>query len=406
MRDVILIASSSRGGSSVFSAFLRRSRALCHLQGEINPFLRLAGLSHPEVGTGSDVLTAQHALGPAAAQVRAALREESGAPARQPLSPADWQRFLGILHQRLRLQWPQLPIRRAEVTDCAAAARPHLSAGLGSFHAVFLRHLSAAHPAVNPHYYDLSRRLIAQLCPSERPDGPPSGHVIEEPPFVTVSPWAVAPADDGRPLVIKTPSNAYRLPFYRALFSDCRLRILHLTRNAAAAINGLYDGWRYPEGFHAHRVSESLSIAGYSERRPWGRDWWQYDLPPGWRAWTSAPLEAVCGFQWRAAHAHTLDFLDAHPDIDRIQVRFEDLIGGPQQSRRTLDRVIAWLGVAADPLLQQSTLLSMPPVMSTDQPRHRRWFEKAALLGPVLQRRDTQQLMERLGYDPDPDTWL
>ena len=103
MRDVILIASSSRGGSSVFSAFLRRSRVLCHLQGEINPVLRLVGLSYPEAGTGSDALTAQHAAGPAGTQVRAALAEESGALARLPLSSADWRRFLVILHQRLQL---------------------------------------------------------------------------------------------------------------------------------------------------------------------------------------------------------------------------------------------------------------------------------------------------------------
>ena len=193
MRDVILIASSSRGGSSVFSAFLRRSRVLCHLQGEINPLLRLDGLSYPEAGTGSDVLTAQHAAGSAGAQVRSALAEESGAPALLPLSPSDWQRFLVILHQRLQLQWPQLSILPEQVTASAEAARPHLSADLGAFHAVFLRHFSAEHPAVNPYYYDLSRRLIAQRCPSTRPDGPPSARVIEEPPFVTVAPWDASP---------------------------------------------------------------------------------------------------------------------------------------------------------------------------------------------------------------------
>lgn len=405
MKELILIASSSRGGSSVFSAFLRRSQALLHLQGEVSPFLRLAGLGHPETGTDSDALTAAHAALPAAARVREDLRHEIGSLAPLPLDDAGWAAFLARLGARLRMQWPQLALEDAHISAAAEAARPHL-ADIQAFHACFLAQLRPQYPALNPHYYDLSRSLIGRLCPAERPSGPPSQRVIEEPPFVTVAPWCHATGDDPRPLVIKTPSNAYRLPFFRALFPTVRLRILHLTRNAAAAINGLYDGWRYPDGFFAHRVDRPLRIRGYSERHAWGRCWWQYDLPPGWGAWTDAALEEVCGFQWRAAHVHTLDFLDAHPEVDRLQVRFEDLIGEPEAARRALDRVIGWLGVAADPPLRQSTLLAMPPVMSTDTPRHRRWFEKAALLEPVLQRADTKRLMERLGYDPDPDTWI
>jgi hypothetical protein len=405
MKEVVLIASSSRGGSSVFTAFLRRSQSLLHLQGEVNPLLRLSGLGYPDSGVDSDALFAHHALGPAGPQVRKKLAAEAGTLASLPLSAPDWRHFTAALHHRLCIQWPKLPITAAEVAASADAARPHLDT-LQVFHAELLCGLRQHHPQLNPHYYDLSRALIAERCPAPRPDGPPHGVIIEEPPFVTVAPWRHAAPDDPRPLVIKTPSNAYRLPFFRALLPKARLRVLHLTRNAAAAINGLYDGWRYPDGFYAHQLPAPLSISGYSERRPWGQRWWQYDLPPGWRQWTQAPLESVCGFQWRAAHQHTLDFLAAHPEVDRLQVRFEDLIGEPEAARRAIDRVVSWLGIEADPPLQQSTLLAMPPVMSTDTPRHRRWFEKAALLEPVLERADTKQLMEQLGYDPDPDTWL
>ena len=47
VRDVVVIASSSRGGSSVFSETLRASPDLMHLQAELNPLLTLARL-HPE----------------------------------------------------------------------------------------------------------------------------------------------------------------------------------------------------------------------------------------------------------------------------------------------------------------------------------------------------------------------
>jgi hypothetical protein len=43
--------------------------------------------------------------------------------------------------------------------------------------------------------------------------------------------------------------------------------------------------------------------------------------------------------------------------------------------------------------------------MATHAPRRRRWFAKAGLLEPVLARRDTRELAERLGY-ADPKSWV
>ena len=42
-RDVVIVGSSSRGGSSIFAELLRRSPHLLHFRGETNPFLRLNG---------------------------------------------------------------------------------------------------------------------------------------------------------------------------------------------------------------------------------------------------------------------------------------------------------------------------------------------------------------------------
>src|SRR5579875_3520937 len=47
VRDLVFIASSSRGGSSMLAEMLRYSPDMIHLQGELNPVLRLAGLSFP-----------------------------------------------------------------------------------------------------------------------------------------------------------------------------------------------------------------------------------------------------------------------------------------------------------------------------------------------------------------------
>ena len=45
VRELVVVASSSRGGSSMLAETLRESSALLHLHAEINPFLRLVGVS-------------------------------------------------------------------------------------------------------------------------------------------------------------------------------------------------------------------------------------------------------------------------------------------------------------------------------------------------------------------------
>jgi hypothetical protein len=279
-----------------------------------------------------------------------------------------------------------------------------------AFHAIFIGALRERWPQINPYYYDLSRALIARYCSSApAAAGPPGTRILEEPPFVTIAPWKRADASmlEAMPLVVKTPSNVYRFEFFRELFPNARLRVLHLTRNAAASINGLYDGWRYEKGFYSHRAP-NLSIAGYSDVQPaWGTTWWNYDLPPGWAELCDKPLEFVCATQWRSAHAAALAYLAAESRVgqDSLRVRFEDLIT-EETARSAVDSVISWLGVSPDAPLRESTPCELPPVMATDKPRHRRWFEKADMLEPVLSTGSIREMMELLGYPLEPEVWM
>src|SRR4030095_12643091 len=47
VKHVVLLSSSSRGGSSVLAEYLRSSRSMLHLRGELNAFLVVHGLRHP-----------------------------------------------------------------------------------------------------------------------------------------------------------------------------------------------------------------------------------------------------------------------------------------------------------------------------------------------------------------------
>ncbi|MDP2310756.1 MAG: sulfotransferase [Pseudomonadota bacterium] len=419
VRTVVVIGSSSRGGSSIFAEILRRTPQLLHFRAEVNPFFVLAGLSWPESGTGCDALCAMDAP-TRTDDLSADLAFDCGTALDTLPDEASVARFVVDLTVRLTLQWPTVAVALPDVRAAVAATLATLEDQHGwppggfpdaqLFHVLFLARMRRIYPTINPHYYDISRALVELHDPTAPlPDGPPSLLLIEEPPFVPIVPWRRASIEalGTRPVIVKTPSNAYRLPFLQALFPNAEIKLLHLTRNVAASVNGLYDGWRFP-GFYSHRVHLPLRIAGYTDTFPaWGDRWWKFDLPPNWQAWTDRDLEEVCAFQWRSAHRAILDWIAGDPARrDRVlRLRFEDVVGARERREDLFGALAQWLGITLDPPLTALLDGALPPVMATEAPRHRRWFKRADLLSPVLSDPLSRELMEQLGYASDPTTW-
>ncbi len=396
VRELVLLVSSSRGGSSVFSEALRRLPGTLHLRAEINPFLRVAGFGWPDSGEDSDALTPS-SRGDADAFARQ-LAWDIGAHAdHQPDLDRD-------LAWRLRVQWPALPLDDDALLKLIREVTGAPADDLVGFHLRLLQRVRAAWPGLNPHAYDLDRGALLAAFPDVRPpDGPPGAVVLEEPPFVAIGPWRRATAEElaTRPLVVKAPSNAFRLSWYRAMFPQARVRLLHLVRNPAAAINGLYDGWR-SGGFHAWDVGEDLAIAGYTDHQPRSRRWWKYDLPPGWRAYRSRPLVDVCAFQWRAAHEAVLA---SNLGLERRVFAFERFTRGAAERVRLMAEVADWLGAPAPDAVLDGFREPPPTIMSTARPRLQRWFARRAAIEPVITRPDIRALADALGCGP-PDTWV
>ncbi len=421
IRHVVLLASSSRGGSSVLAEILRHSDELLHFRAEINLFLVLSGHAFPDSGTGSDALSARDLRDTTTLELL--LARDVGRLAGSLGGDDDVERFAAELHWRLGAQWP---LERLDIEDVTRWTRETLAEAVTEhgwapgefrdpqlFHALLLRRVRASHPAINPWYYDLHPDLIGTHFPGMHPSlGPPSPLVFEEPPFITIAPWRTATAADvHRPLVIKTPSNVYRMDFWRAVFPRARVRVLHLTRNAAASINGLVDGWCF-RGFYAHRLPAPLAIRGYSDVFPrWGDRWWKFDLPPGWRDLAQRPLVEVCAAQWRTAHRATLADLEA-TGADHLRLRFEDVVGPRDVRRAAFERLTGWLGIPLDEEgdgraggLGRLVETGLPPIMATSRPRIRRWYDNAEILEPVLGRPEILDTMAALGYPLDPTTW-
>ncbi|PJF01630.1 SecC motif-containing protein [Streptomyces carminius] len=405
VRSVLVVASSSRGGSSMVTEILRASRALVHLQAEINPFLRLAGLGFADSGTGSDRLDASHATALTSA-ARELLDEELARDAGTAADLPDPEQFSLDVAWRLAVQWPELPLSPLAVADRVRhlLLRDTPSWDPAVVTMTVLRELHRQGVPVSPWYYDLPRELLRREGFGSPSPCAPGRLLVEEPPFVLARPWRRAsPADlRDKTLVIKTPSNAYRLDFLRAFFPNARLRVLHLTRNPAAAVNGLYDGWLH-NGFHAHRMTAPLAIADYVEQCPDNRWWWKFDLPPGWQHYTGAPLPRVCAFQWRSSHQAVLDDLD-RTRTDSLTLHFEDLISGPDRRVTSFERLCDWLGIPLDGEFRHAVHHGIAPVVATARPRAGRWQDRADLIGRSLDTA-TLQVADRLGY-ADTGDWI
>lgn len=401
IRDVVLVVSSSRSGSSCFVEMLKRSPQFLHFPGELSPFMRIAGLAWPDTESDCDQIDPSALSSTAAATLALHFAAEVGRPDYRDFSSGD-ETLIEDLCVRLHLQWPLESFTLAEVHAAVSAAIASGSAAAATeqavqrFHAYFLRSIAAQHPAVNPHYYDIDRSIIAQVCPHVAvPTGPPSSVIIEEPPFILTRPWARPAGHSNQTLILKTPSDAYRIDMLRALFPGARFRLVHLTRNPAASINGIRDGWLH-HGFHSNFVGEILQVPGYSTAGLPDSGWWKFDLPPGWREQSQASLEQICAFQWRSAHESILS-ARAGLALDSMRLRFEDLLAGTEIRTRVLGDLFEWLGVPAS----QARGVDCPPspVMATHAPRLGRWREHMALLEPVYQQASIRALCHVLDYE-------
>lgn len=182
------------------------------------------------------------------------------------------------------------------------------------------------------HYYDVPDETLAAWFGEVAPQGPPFDHETGEiPPFTFLEPGTrptPEQAGAGIRIVDKDPAHAYRVPFLEAAFPNARF--VFVVRDGTRVVSSLIEAWRHPRWFFTYRMPVDLQIGGYSDHHPWGRRWWNLQLPPGWEEWTGRPLEEVCAHYWRSATESML------PHAERIVargagviVRYEELVGRP-----------------------------------------------------------------------------
>lgn len=417
VKRLVIINSASRSGSSLLYALLGKLPGVYSLTGEAAPFYKLntdLGGFDPHAGDRIptellDLVINHEGLN------RDFLSDLWLTKPEYDRADIDYDAYIDDVMLRLALQWTDIEFEPTALRSCVAAAlecqiiAPE-SFDTETFYLDLLERLHAVWPVINPFYYDIGTDKVALRFPFlEIPTAPPvGGFTLEEPPFVLLHPRPRPTVVDlaNRTLLLKSTVDCYRMNLIERLFPNSDIRIIHLVRNPAATINGLYDGWLH-RGFFSHNLEhcfggahpDQLAISGYSDRFPHGKNWWNFDLPVGWEAYTKRDLVDVCAFQWHSANMEILGHL-ATRQRTVCTVHFEDLIRSLESRKCEFERMLDFMAQPADHM-ESLGLNALPVVQSTLPPQLYRWKNRHDMIDRALGAPHISELAETFGYRRD-----
>lgn len=172
------------------------------------------------------------------------------------------------------------------------------------------------------------------------------------------------PADARLRMLEKTPKNALRIPFLRAVFPEARFIYLH--RDPRQVLGSMIDGW------------QSGEFVMYPNLPGWNGPPWSFLLTPDWRTLSGQPLGRIVAAQWETATRLLLDDLAALPADDWTTVDHGRFLAAPQAE---VERLCAWAGWSWDRPLGAALPLSRYTLTAPDPEK---WRRHAALIEPAL----------------------
>jgi hypothetical protein len=171
-------------------------------------------------------------------------------------------------------------------------------------------------------------------------------------------------------LVEKTPANALRIPFLRAVFPDALF--VHLSRDPRQNITSLVEGWR------------SRRFLAYRGMPDWPYRDWSFLLPPGWAALAGRSLVEIAAFQWQVTNTIIEEDLRAVPASSSCKVDYDDLVRRPGE---VLRRIAALAGFDWDHEVEAAVSAALPLSRVTlSPPAPHKWWRHEHELAAVLPR--------------------
>jgi hypothetical protein len=184
----------------------------------------------------------------------------------------------------------------------------------------------------------------------------------------------------------KTPKNALRIPFIKALFPNALF--LYLYRDPRENINSMMEGWR-ARSFVPYRTLPGWSFKYWA---------WNFLLIPGWSDLQDKPIVEIAARQWEAANTYILDDLKNIPTTDFCIVPYTELI---QEPKKIMTKISQFAGFHWDQQIEQRVSQSLPVSrMTLSAPSPGKWRKREKELSSILpivepiEKRFEQLLME------------
>jgi len=171
-------------------------------------------------------------------------------------------------------------------------------------------------------------------------------------------------AYEGIRFLEKTPKNALRIPFIKALFPDALF--IYLRRDAKSNISSLIDGWR------SQRFISYQNLPGMDDHH------WSFLLIPGWREMSHCSISEIAKRQWQQSNQIIQDDLKALSKKDWMSLDYHDLINQPEQVMRTISQFadLEW-----DTVVEARCKQGLPVSRLTlTSPRADKWLKHEAFI--------------------------
>ncbi len=166
----------------------------------------------------------------------------------------------------------------------------------------------------------------------------------------------------------KTPKNALRIPFLKAVFPEAVF--IYLYRDPKENISSMMEGWR-KRRFVAYRP-----LPGWPYRE------WCFLLIPGWSSLQDCSIVEITAQQWKTANAYILDDLQALPASNWCLVHYSDLV---QKPKETIRQISQFAGLQEDQHIEQVMSRSLPiSQLTLSAPSPDKWRKNEREIATVL----------------------
>jgi hypothetical protein len=169
----------------------------------------------------------------------------------------------------------------------------------------------------------------------------------------------------------KTPKNALRIPFFKAIWPDAQF--VYLYRDVRETLYSMMEAWR------------SGSFRTYPALPGWQGPPWSLLLVPDWRRLNGLPLPEIVAHQWTITTETMLNDLEQLPEDQVAAMEYGAFLDSPQAE---VERLTASVGLGWDQRLGDTLPLSKTTVSQPDRQKWRRMEQAIQSVWPIVEQVD------------------